>query len=452
MRTRPYQNKVPAFTCLAALVSLCVPIHAQSTAQIRPPEAPEMKGQSIAAIRADGTLLINGRPIFPIGLRIEGEGKEHKLIADAGFNMLLGSGKVEAPYYEAATRNKLWVIAGHYVWATFATIRSGNSREVDLYAEEDKGLQKTFGYWNQSRRKPLKALADFDHYPCVFAWNTCEEPPAKFVEPLEQMYEIFKSNSPHHLVAALSCDIDWAYVFRKAGDLLILDCYPYRGHRSQPAIYTYQRVRRAREALGNRPVWLMPQLYQPFYWSRRDDEELTVQQMREQCYLGLIAGAKGIVMYHYYALWQWCKDGHLHKTDADPALFEARWERVRKVVAELRKLGPLICDGRPVELPLQWFGPGGQALGPQLTRTLDYYGDLYLLVVNLADHAISARAQWTNPANRDAHTVAAWLGDDDLRVDNAKPAKSPTLSVKAKGSGVFLLKRRPLQPKPPKGK
>jgi len=411
-----------------------------------------MKGQAVAAIRGDGTLLINGRPLFPIALRIEGEGKEHQRIADAGFNMLLGSGAVEAPYYEAATRNKLWVIAGHYVWATFATIRSGNSRGVDLYAEEGEGLQKTFGYWNQSRRKPLKALADFDHYPCVFAWNTCEEPPAKFVEPLEQMYEIFKSNSPRHLVAALSCDIDWAYVFRKAGDVLILDCYPYRGHRSQPAIYTYQRVRRAREALVDRPVWLMPQLYQPFYWSRREGDELTVQQLREQCYLGLIAGAKGIVMYHYYALQQWCKDGELHKGGVDPALFEKRWERVRKVVAELRQLAPLICDGRPVELPLQWFGPDGQALGPQLTRALDYYGDLYLLVANLADYVISAKTQWTCPVNRDAHTVSVYLGDADLRASQAEGRNPATVSVKGKGAGVFLLKRKPLRPKAPKGK
>lgn len=232
-----------------------------------------------ASIRGDGTLLINEQPVFPIGIRIEGEGKEHAQIAEAGFNMLLGSGKVEAPYYEAAVRKKLWVIAGHYVWATFATIRSGNSLKVDLYAEDDASFQKTFGYWNQSGRKPLDALAAFDRFPCVFAWNTCEEPPAKFIEPIEHMYEIFKSNSPHHLVIPLSCNMQWAHVFRKAGDVLIVDCYPYRGHRSQPALYTYQWVRRAREAIGDKPVWLMPQLYQPFYWSRRDQDELTGKPM-----------------------------------------------------------------------------------------------------------------------------------------------------------------------------
>ncbi len=396
-----------------------------------------------ASIRADGTLLINGRPVFPIGIRIEGEGKEHAQIAQAGFNMLLTSGKVEAPFYKAAARNKLWVIAGHYVWATFATIRSGNSRKVDLYAEDMACLQKAFGYWNQSRRKPLEALAAFDRYPCVFAWNTCEEPPAKFIEPLEQMYEIFKSNSPHHLVVALSCDPGWAHIFRHAADVLIVDCYPYRGPRSQPAIYTYQWVRRARRASG-KPVWLMPQLYQPFYWSRRDGDELTVQQMREQNYLGLIAGAKGVIMYHYYSLWQWCEHGRLHKGGCAPKLFQQRWDRVKRVVAELRKLGPIICDGRPAALPIQWFDEQNRPLGPQLTRLLDYYGDRYLLVCNLSARPIHAEIRGTNRLVRHPYRVSVFLGAQDLRVERGED--SLVVTVGPRGAGVFLLERKPLKP------
>lgn len=400
-----------------------------------------------ASIRGDGTLLINGRAVFPVGIRIEGEGKEHERIAQAGFNMLLGSGKVEAPYYEAAARNNLWVVAGHYVWATFATVRSGNPRKVDLYAEDEAGFQKTFGYWNQSGRKPLDALAAFDHFPCVFAWNTCEEPPAKFIEPIEHMYEIFKSNSPQHLVIPLSCDMKWAHVFRNAGDVLIVDCYPYRGHRSQPAIYTYQWVRRAREAMGGKPVWLMPQLYNPFYWSKRDEDELTLQQMREQNYLGLIAGAKGIIMYHYYSLQQWCENGKLHKGGCEAEVFERRWDRVRQVVAELNSLGPIICDGRPVDLPLQWFGPDHKALGPQLTRVLDHYGKRYMLVCNLAEYPIRAQLCKNSHAIRNVYSAAPFLGAADIHVEHSRSDGPVEIVVKPKGAGVVLLERVPLKPK-----
>ena len=62
MGTVPSGSSIFRSTCLAALVSLCAPVRAQSTAPVPPPDAPEMKGEAVASIRGDGTLLINGRP------------------------------------------------------------------------------------------------------------------------------------------------------------------------------------------------------------------------------------------------------------------------------------------------------------------------------------------------------------------------------------------------------
>ena len=150
-----------------------------------------------ASIRADGTLLIDGKSMFPIGIRIEGTGKEHKQIADMGFNLLLGSGAVTPSYYQQAQKNGLLVIAGHYIWATF---KGAKGRGIDLYAADKDAIAKTFTYRNQSGQTPLQALATVDHHPCVFAWNTCEEPLAKFVEPhsyyRHRQGVFFSPNSP----------------------------------------------------------------------------------------------------------------------------------------------------------------------------------------------------------------------------------------------------------------
>ena len=408
-----------------------------------------------AAIREDGTLIVDGEVVFPIGIRIEGDGSEHALIAETGFNMLLGSGAVEPSYYDRANEHGLLVIAGHYVWATFASFRKGNSRGIDLYAEEGAGLEKAFRYTNQSRQTPLQAMAAVDHHPCVFAWNTCEEPGAKFIEPLEFMYEIVKSNSPGHLVIPLSCDVDWFHTFRNAGDVLMMDVYPYRGSKkSQPPAYSHDRIKLAREALPGKAVWLMPQLYHPSYWSRQAGDDLTLQQMRQADYLGLIAGAKGIMMYSHSSYRTWWKDGervrNIREHPPPAEVWETRWGRLRRLVAELKQLGPVICDGRPVDLPLYWriTGEQGGSAGPVFVRTLDLYGELYVLVANLCGSDVAADLNWTSRVNRHAFDTSVFLGQENLSLTVAGEGRAPTvLGVKPQGCGVFRLTRRPLKPK-----
>ncbi len=63
----------------------------------------------VASTRDDGVLVVNGEAVFPIGIRIEGDGRYHQMIADAGFNMLLGSGAVKPSYCAQAGRAGLWV-------------------------------------------------------------------------------------------------------------------------------------------------------------------------------------------------------------------------------------------------------------------------------------------------------------------------------------------------------
>jgi len=119
---------------------------------------------------------------------------------------------------------------------------------------------------------------------------------------------------------------------------------------------------------------------------------------------------------------------------------------VRTVVKELRRLGPIICDGRPVALPLEWFGPEGEALPPQLVRTLDYYGELFMLVANPSDRPIHAQVRGASRVNRHAYDVSVFLGQHDLSVRQPAPDELPTITVGPRGSGTFLLHRRPLLP------
>lgn len=394
-------------------------------------------------LREDGTLLINGKPVFPVGIRIEGEGKEHARLAGIGFNMLLGSGAVATPdFYREAARNKLWVIAGHYDWASFTTLSRGNKHGVDLYAGDVVGLRKAFGYVNQAGQSPLEALEAVDSFPSVFAWNTCEEPLPKFVEPLNAMYEVFKANSPDHLVITLLTHPDGFSALKHAGDLAMVDVYPYRGKASLPPILSYEYVKRAIRETG-KPVWLMPQLYHPSYFSGVPGEDLTLRQMRQAAYLGLIAGAKGIVLYSYYAY-----EMRLGKDERplEPLLAE-RWERLRALVSELTKLGPVICDGRPVEMPVQWAGSDGTALGLAPTRALEYYGKTYLMVANVSGQTVTGSLRNPSRVNPNGYELSVFAGARDVGVTQAPgPDERATVTLAPNGQGVVLLTRRALLP------
>ena len=408
-------------------VAICLAVLASAA-------APRTAGMEAAraSLRGDGTLVLNGDPIFPIGIRIEGEGREHARIAEAGFNTLLTSGDVGPAFFDAAARQGLHVIAGHYAWATFRGVKRD---QVDLYASS---LKQAFRLRNMSGQTPLEALAAAGRYPCIFAWNTCEEPHARIVEPLAVLYEIIKSHSPHHLVIGLSDDASSSHIFQNAADVVMVDCYPYRGRLSQPAMLIFDRVREVGERTGGKPVWFMPQLYPPSYFSKDPADDLTLGIMREACYLGLVAGAKGIVMYSYYAL------GPLD-TDAG----RRRWDVVRQVVGELRELAAVLCDGRPGRLPLSWLSSSGTSVPAPPLRVLEHYGSLYLLAANPSNQPL--RAPLTAGLIRQrgyAFDARVLAGNDGLTVNSATTDgnEHPELGVAPHGCGVFRLQRRAMAP------
>ncbi|MGC9319513.1 MAG: hypothetical protein ACP5KN_15890 [Armatimonadota bacterium] len=400
-----------------------------------------------ATIRADGTLLVDDRPVFPVGIHTEDVDSISR-IAEAGFNLVSGTGEWEAAHYEAAAAHDLLILGGHYVWATFASFRTGGG--IDLKPSEEAGIQNVLTHGrDQSWRMPLDTLSAFDHLPGVIGWRTNEEPEAKLVEYMEYAYEIFKSNSPGHLVVTLSCDPRWFRAFRNTADVLVFDNYPYRGGAGpkRTVLETYEWTRQGVEAMEGKAVWLMPQLIPPSYWSLDPKDGLSLQQMRLQNYAGLIAGAKGVVMYTYGSfplVFERDEDGSRAKRPASEEVMSRRWERVSALVRELNELGPVLCDARPTqELDIRWLEPGSLGPGPQMTRELDLYGRKYLLVANVLDVPLAGTVYGINGGNQRAYDASVWLGEGALSVRAERPGE-PTLTIAPQGTGVFVLTRRPV--------
>ena len=214
---------------------------------------------------------------------------------------------------------------------------------------------------DQKRHTISEALSAFDGLPNVIGWNINEEPEAKLSEAVEYGYEIFKSYNPRHLVASLSCDPRWFHHWKNTADVLIVDNYPFRGQSpnkrslnvfaasagraaglkagrlaglcGKNTLETYEQVRDAAEAMRGKAVWLMPQLLTPSQWSRHPEDDISLGDMRLQNYCGLIAGAKGIIMYHWHSLpiaYQGSR-----KIPVGQETFQRRWSSVKAVVAEM---------------------------------------------------------------------------------------------------------------------
>lgn len=411
---------------------------------------PAEEGPARAGIRGDGTLLVNGKPVFPVGARTE-KIADLAEIADVGFNLVMGSGEWGLEHYVEADSHGLFIFAGHYVWAAFR----GTQKEVNLRAREETLVKNMLtAAKDQSGRTLPEALNQFDHLPGVIGWKTGDEPEAKLTELVEIGYEVIKSYNPQRVVGPIICDRQWFGNYRNAADVIIVDNYPLRGtyekkyHTSVNE--TYQRVKRAVDAMAGKAVWFMPPLYPYSYWSLVPEEEFTLRDLRLVNYAGLIAGAKGIVMYHWGLMdgaWGTDEQGNKQQIAVDAATAKQRLDIVRSLVAELHALGPMICDGRPNDEPdIRWIGPGANGPGPQLTRVIEYEGRQYLLVMNLLDQPLTGMVFGPDPAhNWRAYDAEVFLGTEDLSVETERPGQ-PVITVGPRGSGVFVLSRRSIIP------
>ena len=404
-----------------------------------------------ASIRGDGTLLVNGKAVFPIGIRTE-KAYDLKPIADAGFNMVMGSGEWELGHYKEAQKNKLLVLAGHYVWANFR----GTQPAINLRARGDAIVRNLLeNAKDQRKRKLAEALKKFDHLPGVIGWKTGDEPEAKLTEIVEAGYEIIKSYNPNHIVGPITCDSQWVGYFRNACDVLMVDNYPLRGSNYKKEKKwvtsineTHRRVKSAVDAMKDKAVWYMPPMYGPSYWTHEAGDELTLAEMKLPVYAGLIAGAKGLIFFHWGLLdkdFIKDKDGKRKTIAVSKDIFNTRLSIMKSLASELKKLSPILCDGRPnKDLDIRWFSPGKYGPGPQLTRIMEYDGKQYLFVMNLLNEPIEAKVFGPDPAhNFRAYDAKVFVGKDALSTRAERPGE-PIIKIAPLGTGVFVLTRRSL--------
>ena len=309
---------------------------------------------TVAELRADCTLLVNGKPVFPYGYYIStGHTGDLRLkcvemVHAAGGNVvhIEGAWHEDTRFLDRAAELGVHVVAGHT-------------------ETEDK----------------LWRVKKYKGHPAIIAWTLYDDANMLSTLPhLNKMNKLVKAAAPNHLTyvplggTGPRGDMP-ADGFFHCADLVGWENYHVaRPDRTDSLLAKTESQMAHAEAAGRKfgtPVWI---LTQTFAWP--GGRAPTPAEYRNMCYVGVVNGAKGIMPWSVYyrgdlperkakqeaagrPVWQ-----EWYLPDS-PELF-AEFSRVAK---EVRELAPTFLDSRRTKLDAgagvsaaHWAGDGGSLL------------------------------------------------------------------------------------------
>ncbi len=406
-----------------------------------------------AMIRGDGTLLVDGKPVFPVGYRAESLADVREG-AGVGFNLVMGSGEWEEYQFDYAAAKGLWIIGGD-CYLHFHGAQDG----IDLSAREDAVISNFLQYTrDQHSRSVPEALEAFGNKPRVIGWIISDEPEAKVTEVAEAAYEVVKGYMPEKLVFSISCDVRWLPGYLNSADVLIYDRYLLQGTRENAESFYHtdntlgDYLEFACKEWESKSLWYMPQLYQPSYFSLQPEDLLEKRDLRAQCYTAIICGAKGLLFYTWDALkvTYESENGRRKEVALTAEQVRQQLDMLREIVSEFKSLNDILCDGRPSrEVFVNWVAPGIRGPGSIRHRILDYYGKYYLIVHNPLPFAVTGIAlnADVNHANSSRNFTGKLVtGKEDIALSRRKEGMVQ-FTIQPHGCGVIELKRLNIIPR-----
>jgi len=336
---------------------------------IRPPQT-----QNVVSLRDDGTVLIDGRPFFPIGLyavwkKPFNDNSFDKAFGDlkaAGFNLAhtysSGRGPDFTEFYAAAARHgiKLYVSSG----------AGANCTDVD---------------------RVLDDVVQEEAEPALLAWYLADDT-ASHVGPadLSEITGAIHDIDPAHITVqadGVGSPPTSRYAgFVNATDGFLPELYPIRDDSDQgvPRIIADMETVRAdlaKSGARGRTIWPIIQYFQGWGWPRYPTRE----ELWAMSYLSIIYGANGITWYTYGG---W---GDNHGVTDSPEV----WKNICDLGSEISRLQDVLVEptGPQPAAPQTVAGPLKDGLGyPSLNVLLKQHaGKRYLLAANSARAEVTAR-------------------------------------------------------------
>jgi hypothetical protein len=336
-----------------------------------------------STLRADGTLLVNGKPVLPYGFYIStGHTGDMRLkcveqVAKIGGNVvhIQGPWDTDTRFLDKAAELGLWVVAGH-----------------------------------TETEEKLPRVKKFKDHPAIVAWTLYDDANTlSTVEHLTKMNKLVKEIVPHRLtyipLGTQSKDVPMpAAGFFGCSDVVGWEMYPIARPGTPGGLRATETQMAAVAELAakaKRPYWVLPQ---SFAWP--GGRLPTPTEYRNICYVGLVNGAKGVMpwsIYHNVESELRAKK----KAEGKPAWEEwylpdskELWAECGAVATELKALAPLLLDGTRTKLV------GGQNLSAAVWNGKTEH---LLIVANLSE-TTATKVSLTVPKGLTGDLVSAFKG------------------------------------------
>ncbi len=263
-------------------------------------------------LRADGVILKNGRPFFPIGFyhvswnaTPTGQLKHLQEIAASGFNLV----------HASATDLQSYA----------AFLRKANALGVSVISEH--------------HFEPVAFVQRFKNEPAVLAWNLADDVDNGKRSPAQVMtlQRTVRAADPNHptYISGYSKGLQQ---FAQCADILGRQSYPIRQHTSAELSSVYPEMTEISSVLVGQPSRALFANLQIFPWAiAKPGQQGDVPdplEVRNMTYQALLGGAKGILYYTYYDE-SWYLPEH-----------RALWLGLKALNQELKMLSPWLLEGR----------------------------------------------------------------------------------------------------------
>lgn len=343
---------------------------------------------------------VNGRPFFPLGFWYMGSPSGLEELGQAGFNAVQRGGSAGAidlmrKFMDEAQAHNLMVVPS--LENMGARHESGQSSMIchvkcqmiysaqrgdSTYEERSRNFKEAFERDLPAILAGVNTLRD---HPALLAWYTFDEPAnrnyfALYQQGRELTRRVNETDGYHPVymqgmqgIKTADEDTDWC-------DIMGHDPYwvPARREKSQ-IDYVAWLTRRMRQ-LGDeerKPIWMILIAERIAASYKR---YVNAREQRCQTYLALIAGARGIIYYHW------------------PIRFQANWKEFCRLAREIKELSPALLGAEAPQNIVVENAPDAKH-GGDLPAALFRYPDgrYVLLCVNYHNYPLEVAWQIADP-------------------------------------------------------
>lgn len=329
------------------------------TQESEPEPGSSFSGQgSVVSFSEDNALLIDGEPVFPIGLYRMPASRE---MVSYGFNV------TDISKYN----------------------QDRQLVKAVLDAAEEAGIKVLVHDDYAARRGHLthleETVLEFRDHPALLTWYVADEPQVYGIKPedAQRLNDTIKQLDPYHPTYIVHNVPDLYAAYAPACDIMALDIYPIP---DRPITVIAEGIMQARRVVEDqKPVWAIIQTHRNVNVPRRGP---TPEELRAMTYLAVTHGAKGIYFFAYSSEEE---GGRLE--DTNPVL----WRELVKLTKELQELSPVILSiglDNPVVLEngLHYI-------------TTEYAGNLWVFVVNTTEKEVRMEIEMIVPDDVEAEIV-----------------------------------------------